>query len=178
MRRYFNPFEDFSSIFRSFDNLFRQTFDFDTGFRPAALLPEVSDTGEEPRPARRESWLRWGYPAVESFRRGNEIVLRAELPGVDPKDLDMSLVDNQLVIRGEKREEHRQDDAEVLLREVSYGRFERSFTLPRGVKAEQLKASFNNGVLEVTLPAQGLEEAGKSVPIQISDGTQKKSKSA
>ena len=178
MRRYFSPFEDFSSIFRSFDNLFPQGFDSETGFRPAALLPEVSDSGEEQRPARREPWLRWGYPAVESFRRDDEIVLRAELPGVDPKDLDMTVVDNQLVIRGEKREEHRKDDTEVLLREVSYGRFERSFTLPRGVKAEQVNATFVNGVLEVTLPAQGLEDAGKHVPIQIGDGTEKKAKSA
>jgi HSP20 family protein len=177
MRRFY-PFEDISSIFRSFDSLFRQAFDFDTGFVPAALLPESTESRRSPAPQRLASCSTWGYPAVESFRRDDEIVLRAEIPGVDPKDLDMTVVNNQLIIRGEKKEEHQRDDSDYSFREVFHGHFERSFTLPRGVKAEQLKATFKNGVLEVTLPAQGLEDASRKVPIQIAESGEKDVKSA
>ncbi len=169
MLRRFNPFEDFSSIFRGFDNLFRQAFDFEGAPQAASGLLTSGEDSTLPAHVLAGSG-RWTHPAVESFRRGNQIVLRAELPGVDPKDLDMSVVDNHLILRGEKRQERQESDSDTYFREISYGRFERSFTLPRGVKPEQVNARFENGVLEVTLPATALEDAGRKVPIQIGSG--------
>ncbi|MFQ5670146.1 MAG: Hsp20/alpha crystallin family protein [Acidobacteriota bacterium] len=174
MYRVTNPFEDFSSIFRGFDNLLQQ---FLGDFEPVTrhLLP----AGAEPvtgLPAPR--WSRMVYPAVESFRRGDEIVFRAELPGVDPKDLSVSVEDNRLILRGEKKMKKEADDADHYLREVFHGRFERVFDLPKGLKPEQLKARFENGVLEITLPAEGLHAAARRVPIQITSGETKGLKSA
>ena len=180
MLRRFNPFEEFSSIFRGFDNLFRGMGDFDDDMTGTGTRQLASGEASHLPAHRTGTWGGWTYPAVESFRRGNQIVLRAELPGVDPKDLDMSVVDNHLILRGEKRHEHQEGDSESFIREISYGRFERSFALPRGVKPEQVNARFENGVLEVTLPASALEDAGRKVPIQIGagDATQKTAKSA
>jgi HSP20 family molecular chaperone IbpA len=110
------------------------------------------------------------YPAVETLRRGNQIILRAELPGVSLADLDISVVDHQLLLRGEKRAVREQDDSPTYFREISYGRFERAFTLPQGVKPEQVNARYENGVLEITLPAKALEDASRKVPIQIGAG--------
>lgn len=109
------------------------------------------------------------HPAVECFSRDKMLVLRVELPGMDPKDVEVSISGNQIVLRGEKKEERKADERDLFIREVSYGRFERLFTLPEGAKTDHLKASFQNGVLELTMPA-GLLEQARKVPIVIGDG--------
>jgi len=152
-----NHHGDFANIFRSFDN----------------LLQHTAAPGEEPgldsEATSQSPWLpRMAYPAVESFRRGEKYILRVELPGVDPKDIEMSVEDGRLTLKGEKRDEGREEDKDHYLREVGYGRFQRSFRLPRGVKAEELKARHENGVLTVTIPARSLADASRRVPIQIS----------
>jgi HSP20 family protein len=156
-----SPYGDFANLFQSFDNLVRQAAN------PAeAAAVDSEETAVTP-------WLgRMSYPAVESFRRGDNHILRIEIPGVDPKDLEMTVVDGRLVLKGEKRRERKEEDKDHYLREVAYGRFERSFRLPRGIKGEQLQARHENGVLTVTIPAQGLEDASRRVPIQISSGTE------
>jgi HSP20 family molecular chaperone IbpA len=169
MLRRFNPFEDFSSIFRGFDNLLQQALEVDdvdeaAPARLAALAaPHLPAT-------RLTAFAGRTYPAVETLRRGNQIILRAELPGMSLADLDISVVDNQLLLRGEKRAVREQDDSPTYFREISYGRFERAFTLPQGVKPEQVSARYENGVLEITLPAKALEDASRKVPIQIGAG--------
>jgi HSP20 family protein len=105
------------------------------------------------------------WPAVESFFRDGNWVMRFELPGVEPKDIDISVAGDTLTIRAsrERHGDERQHDFE--LREVSYGRFERSLTLPKGVDKDHIKASYQHGVLEVTMPAPP-ELAGRKIPIE------------
>ena len=112
------------------------------------------------------------FPAVECFTRDKMLVLRAELPGVDPKDVEVSITGNQVFLRGEKKEEHKADEKDFFFREISHGEFERTFSLPEGVKADQIKASFLNGVLELSMPSGVLEQTRK-VPIEIGEGTKK-----
>ena len=92
--------------------------------------------------------------------------LRAELPGVEPSDLNVSVMGNTLTISGEKKDERETDDANVFFREASYGKFERSFRLPQGVKSDQLKACFENGVLELSMPSPAHAEPRK-VQIEV-----------
>ena len=92
--------------------------------------------------------------------------LRAELPGVDPSDLNVSVVGNTLTISGEKKDERETDDASVYFREASYGKFERSFRFPESVKSDQLKACFENGVLELSMPSPAHAEPRK-VQIEV-----------
>jgi HSP20 family protein len=105
-------------------------------------------------------------PAVESFIKNGNWVMRFDLPGVEPKDVDVSVAGDTLTIRASR--ERRSDDGnqEFQMREVSYGKFERSLTLPKGVESGQIKASYQHGVLELTMPASP-ELAGRKIPIEV-----------
>jgi HSP20 family protein len=105
-------------------------------------------------------------PSVESFFKDGNWVLRIDLPGVDPKNMDVSVAGNTLTIQASRERliNDRNDEAE--LREVSYGRFERSVTLPEGVKSDQIKAHYQNGVLDIIMPAP-TQPASRKIPIEI-----------
>src|SRR5215469_13070348 len=83
-------------------------------------------------------------PALESYVDSGKLVVRADLPGIDPKDVEITATGDQLTIRG-KREQHREEKGrDFLNREISYGSFERVLKLPGGVNPDQIKASYNN----------------------------------
>jgi HSP20 family protein len=115
----------------------------------------------------------WGLggswaPAVDIFEREGNIVLKAELPGVDPKDVDIRVENNVMSLRGERKfeaETKRQDYHRV---ERAYGSFSRSFTLPNVVDTEKIQAEYKDGVLTVTLPQK---EEAKPKQISISVGS-------
>lgn len=96
-------------------------------------------------------------PAVEAFQRGNEFVVRAEVPGMNRKDLTVEANDDAITIRGERRQERQEDREGVFWTERSYGSFSRTIPLPPGAITESAKASFNNGVLEIVMPAPSAE---------------------
>jgi HSP20 family protein len=100
-------------------------------------------------------------PSAESYIKDGQLVFRAELPGVDAKDLDVSITDRELVIKGERKAEKDAKEENYVYREISYGAFERHFVLPEGVKTEELKAKFTNGILEITVPAPAIAKAKK-----------------
>ena len=85
--------------------------------------------------------------------------MKAELPGIDPKDIDISLNEGVLTIKGEKRQEREEKEEGYHLVERSYGSFTRSIRLPREVQSDKINASYKNGVLRITLPKS--EEAKK-----------------
>ena len=105
----------------------------------------------------RDGWV----PSVESYAKDGELELRMDLPGVDPKDVEISLDGTQLVIRGERKSAREERNG---YREVRYGMFERRFTVPKGIDAEKAKAHYENGVLALTLP---LPEAPKAKRITV-----------
>lgn len=102
-------------------------------------------------------------PLVESYVKDNNLVFKCELPGVDPKDVDVSFDENthQLIIKGERKTEKDTKEEDYIYRELAYGSFERRFTLPEGVKTDQVKAKFTNGILEITVPAPAISKAKK-----------------
>ena len=112
--------------------------------------------GEMPR-ERRALWM----PSVESYMKEGQLVFRAELPGVDVKDLDVSIADRELVIKGERKAEKGAKDESYIYREIDYGSFERRFVLPEGIKTDELKAKFTGGILEITMPAPAISKARK-----------------
>ena len=157
------PYSDFANILQSFDNLARQSDSRDAGVNDDNLSAEAQDDTRA-----LTSWpSRAGFPAVETFQRGDNLMLRAELPGIDPADIKMTVEDGRLILSGEKKQTRQENDSDHYMCEVSYGRFQRSFRLPRGVKAEQLKARHENGILTVTIPVRSLEDVSRRVPIQI-----------
>lgn len=92
-------------------------------------------------------------PAIEAFQRGNEFVVRAEVPGLSRQDLTVEAGDDSLTIRGERRQEQEEDRDGLFWTERSYGSFTRVIPLPPGTIADSAKASFTNGVLEVVMQA-------------------------
>ena len=97
----------------------------------------------------RDMWA----PAVEVYQRNNEFVVRAELPGLKKDDVSIDVTDNDLTISGERRQEHETDRGGVYRSERTYGSFYRTIPLPDGAMADQAKATFTDGVLEVRMPA-------------------------
>ena len=93
-------------------------------------------------------WL----PAVDVSETESELVVRAELPGMTHDDIELNLQDNVLTIKGEKKQEKKDEKENYHRLERSYGSFARSFSLPASVKQDDIKASFKDGILEVTLP--------------------------
>ena len=91
-------------------------------------------------------------PTIDVKDTAKEIRVTAELPGLEEKDIELSLVDRALWIKGEKREEHEEEKGDVYQCERQYGAFERMIPLPVQIDAEKIKASFKSGVLKVTLP--------------------------
>jgi HSP20 family protein len=96
----------------------------------------------------------------------NEIRITAELPGVTEQDIDVSLDDDVLTIRGEKRFERTDDKENFHFVERSYGTFQRSLRLPYPVDPDQVQARFENGVLTVTVPKTGRQERSRRIQVQ------------
>ena len=105
-------------------------------------------------------------PVVDLFEEKDNVVVKAELPGLEKNDVEVSLTDSRLTIKGEKKKEEKVNEKDYSYSERSYGAFARVFALPCQVKADKVKASFKNGVLEVNLPKS--EEAKKqAVSVKI-----------
>jgi HSP20 family protein len=140
-----SPLARLSSLPREMDDFFTQAF------------------GDWERAGTLWASLRY-YPQVESYTEGNTLHLKADLPGIDPKAVEITVEGTQLTLKGERKAEHAAQDGTY--REVRYGSFARTFTLPTGVKAEDVQASYRNGVLELAIPLPA-ERLPKKVPIAV-----------
>jgi HSP20 family protein len=96
---------------------------------------------------------RW-TPRVESYHKNGSYVIKADLPGVDPKDIHVTVEGDHLIIQGERKMDRETKRRDFRRREVFYGAFQRSVPVPRGLKAEAMKAKYHDGVLEITAPVE------------------------
>src|SRR5882724_9844880 len=115
-----------------------------------------------------ESNLTAWAPAVDIYENEHELVVKADLPEVDPKDLDIRVENNILSIRGERKFEKKVNEENYLRVERAYGSFARSFTLANTVNAEAIKADYQNGVLTLGIPKK---EEAKPKQIKVNVGT-------
>ncbi len=146
-----NVWQDLFDMEREANDLFRRLFG--TGWVPTTALVQ-DDAG-------RSMWA----PKVDVFAREGSLVVRAELPGVDPdKDIDISVEDGVLSIKGERRNEQKTDGEGFYRLETSYGAFERHIPLPQGVNADDITASYENGMLEVVVPRAAEVASAKRIP--------------
>src|SRR5438309_5076957 len=113
-----------------------------------------------------ESSLTAWAPAVDIYETEHELVVQADLPEVDPKDLDSRVENNILTIRGERKFEKKVNEENYLRVERAYGSFARSFSLANTVNSEAIKADYQNGVLTLSIPKK--EEAKpKQIKVNI-----------
>jgi HSP20 family protein len=132
--------------FRGFDDLVSRMFD-------DWLSPRV--------PGETRGWS----PAVDMIDKKDEIVLRADVPGLDQKDIHVSVENGMLTIRGDRHQEREAKEEDYYCCERWAGSFSRTMALPSGIDPDKIKATFKNGVLEVHVP-KSAQAVGKSIEIQ------------
>ena len=138
-----------------FNNFFSRPFDVPT---PGSLL-QAPITGR---------WSGTFMPAINMSESDNEFLVTAELPGITEKDIDLAVSNNNLLIKGEKKQEAEDSGTGWHRVERSYGKFQRSIPLPQEVDAENIEADFKNGVLSIHLPKLPEQKSGmKKIPIKI-----------
>jgi len=139
-------------------------------FRGAATLQEQVNRlfGNVLERSAEESNLTSWAPAVDIYETEHELVVKADLPEVDPKDLDIGVENNILTIRGERKFEKKVNEENYLRVERAYGSFSRSFSLANTVNSEAIKADYQNGVLTLTIPKR---EEAKPKQIKVNVGT-------
>jgi HSP20 family protein len=111
-------------------------------------------------------------PRINVSETDNEIRVTAELPGVDLDDLEVDVMDDMLVIRGEKALERSDEDENYHFVECAYGSFQRTVQLPFAVDSDQVQASFDNGVLSITIPKSDQQQRTHRVEVQSGSGTE------
>ncbi len=141
------PFRDLLTTQDRFNHLFNETF---------SRLFDGGELGSR-------SWA----PAVDIYETDQDVVLKAELPGVDPKDVEIRVEDGTLYLKGQRKFENEVKEENYHRVERSYGSFTRSFALPSSVNSEKAKAEYKDGLLTLTLPKR--EEAKpKTIQIDVS----------
>lgn len=152
----FDPIREISTLQHEMDDLFKRMFGSTRQIGEGGALTAI--------------------PSVNSYIKDGVFHLEAELPGVDSDKMDVRMEGNNLVIRGERRTAHKTEDVHYLLNESSYSAFERHMTLPAGADTEKAHATYQNGVLEVTVPINQTAPSGRRIPIEGIDSGKKSKK--
>ncbi len=139
-----DPFKELQSLQEKIDRIFEETL---RGREPATFSG---------------SWV----PAVDIYETDDAIVLEAELPGMDEKDIEVRVEDNVLTIKGERKFEKEAKEENYYRMERYYGAFQRSFTLPSNVDVDKIKAEYKKGILKVTMPKKE-ETKPKQIKIEV-----------
>ncbi len=139
------PWRPLRDLKREMDRLWNEFFGRET-------LPEVFET----------EWV----PALDISETKDAVVVRADVPGIDPEDLEITLSGNLLTIRGEKKQEKEEKGESFYRVERSYGSFVRSVQIPTEIDPDKIEATYKNGVLKITLPKKA-EAKGKQIPVKV-----------
>ncbi|MCS7280780.1 MAG: Hsp20/alpha crystallin family protein [Desulfobacterota bacterium] len=128
-------------------------------------MDELWESFFERKPVRRTGISEW-MPSIDFSETKNNYVVKAELPGIDPKNIDISLTENVLTVKGEKKQEKEEETENYHFVERSYGSFVRSIELPGEVQTDKIKATYKDGVLKIILP-KAEEAKRKEIKIKI-----------
>lgn len=145
---------ELGTLHREMDDLFRRTFGMTT--EPAL---------------ERGAFI---TPAVNTFVKGDTYFVEAEIPGVNKKDLDVTIEGNVLTLRGERKESKETKEEDYYIREAQYGSFIRRLTLPEEVNSEKIQASYENGILRISMPVTKKVTTGRKVLIAGPEEARKK----
>jgi HSP20 family protein len=160
-----SPFGLMRRMAEDMDRLFE---DLGFGLPGFALSPTLGTAATPRQRGSTNTFARTGWmPPIETFRRGDKLVVRADLPGLRKEDVSVEIDDGVLTISGERSEEDVEDREGYYHSERSYGQFQRSLALPEGITGESCDATFKDGVLEVTIPVpKQAERSARKVQIK------------
>lgn len=140
-----DPFREMISLREAIDRLFEESFVRPRGWLEAERVMSVP---------------------LDIYEEGDDLIVKATVPGVKPEDLNVQIQNNILTISGEAKEERERKEASYHLREHRYGRFERSVTLPYSVQVDKAEATFEHGVLRLRLP-KAEEVRGRRIEVKV-----------
>jgi HSP20 family protein len=140
------PFRDMISLQEAMDRLLGQSF-----VRPVAWAESEDQPMSVP---------------VDMIETDDAVIVRADMPGVKPDDVDISITDNRLTMKGEFEAQEEREEGQVHMRERCQGRFQRSVALPAYIDANKVEAEFDQGILKVTLP-KSEKAKPKQIPIKM-----------
>ena len=106
------------------------------------------------------------YPPMDLIEEKDRLLAHLELPGIDPKSVQVNLQGDLLVIQGERNEEREETQGKYLKREHAYGSFQRSVQLPYHVQSDKVKAQYKNGIMTIVLP-KAEEHVGRQIPVEV-----------
>jgi len=109
-------------------------------------------------------------PTADMFARNGDMVVRIDLPGIDPKDIKVKFEEGELVVTGERKAEKEIKEEGYYRKEAAYGIFERHMTLPKGIKESEIKAEYDKGVLEISVPRMPRTDVApkaKEIPVKL-----------
>ncbi len=129
-----------------FDDMFRRPFSF--GAFPRLRFPETAEFS----------------PSVDIYEEKNDVVLKAELPGLKKEDIEVKLTGDTITVSGEKKKEEKVEKKDYYRWECSHGSFTRTFTLPADIQLDKIKSTFKDGILEVRMPKT---EAAKTKEVKV-----------
>lgn len=152
-----------------------------SGVSPFMALQRLADQMdrmfEDMWPGRRWTGSPWGQPAVETwapdvevFQKNNELVIKADLPGLKKDEVSVDITDDAVTVQGERKREREEEREGFYRSERTYGSFCRVIPLPQGAITDQAKATFRDGVLEIAIPAP---PAGRGRRLEIAEGAKK-----
>lgn len=146
-----SPFHEMERMERMFDEFFKRPFSSLLSRTPwLHSLPEMESISA---------------PNVDVYEEGDNIVVKAEVPGISKEEIEVTFKDNVLTISGEKKKEEKVEQKNYFQLERSYGSFSRSVYLPTEVKSEEASATFRDGVLEITIPKTEESKQVKKITI-------------
>jgi HSP20 family protein len=138
-----DPLRELGTFHRHIDDLFRRSFGLARGEEGSLFSPMIN-----------------------AYVKGGTYCIEAEIPGVDKKDLELHMEGNVLTLRGERKMSKETKEEDYYLKESQYGSFMRRLTLPEGANTEQLHASYDKGVLKITMPIDKKAIAGRRIEIE------------
>jgi len=143
-----SPFEEME---HRIGELFRRPFSLGPSWLPRLRMPEMEELS----------------PIVDIFEEGDDVVVKAELPGMKKEDIDVKLTENSVTISGEKKKEEKVEKKNYYRMERSYGSFTRVFSLPAEVQTDKAKAQFTGGILQIRVPkTEEAKKKEKKIPIE------------
>jgi HSP20 family protein len=105
-------------------------------------------------------------PTTDAFTRGEDLVIRAEMPGIKPDEIDISVTDDILTFRADRRTEHEVSEEDFVLREMAHRHYERTLRLPTSVEPGAIRAEYRDGILEITVP-KAAPEHGRTHKVAV-----------